>query len=335
MVVKTSHEVSMDNFGSRSNATTPGCCHHCRWTLTELQPLINSNHPFIFVSIDVIPSLGRTSMRLKKTRIRHPKVGLFDIKKRILNWSQLRSGKCRKSSLYPLFCLKTGHKFCFYWRQTLISPQMAPEESTNNPYPLVSWQFAILGCLKSLSSVLSLLCKSIILCWRCCRSRSSKSPFELLFVKMCTAHINEFSLSICLLRVPAESRRWVEVKLCLPPWPHQGSQPWIRNGQREDGLCYIHRGFLPIGRMNAHPTIVFENLLCDIPRWEVGVAVKKLSGLLWHWKGEQEFRLMSRQSQWLQSQWELFPQVSNYLFSCQYKRGGSDCSQCQCQPWAH
>lgn len=46
------------NFGSRYNATTIGCCHHCRWTPIGLWPPTDSKQPFIFVSpIDSVPLL--------------------------------------------------------------------------------------------------------------------------------------------------------------------------------------------------------------------------------------------------------------------------------------
>lgn len=40
----------------------------------------------------------------------------------------------------PIFCLKAGYKFSFYWTQTLNSPGMAPEERNlqTNVTPLVS-----------------------------------------------------------------------------------------------------------------------------------------------------------------------------------------------------
>lgn len=68
---------------------------------------------------------------------------------------------CRKSaSILPLFYLKAGYKFSPYWRQTLISPEMAPEESTSKAHPVIHHLLPYVylprsGSLGRLSSVLS------------------------------------------------------------------------------------------------------------------------------------------------------------------------------------
>ena len=49
----------------------------------------------------------------------------------------MKRQKCRKAaSILPVFHLKAVYKFYSYWRQTLISPEMAPEESTSKAHSL-------------------------------------------------------------------------------------------------------------------------------------------------------------------------------------------------------
>lgn len=82
-------------------------------------------------------------MKLKETRICYPEIWLFDLRM-ILCWRWLRSSKYRKSTCS--FCPEAGNKFSFYWRQTLISPAMAPKESANKlllNYYLPSYLFTM------------------------------------------------------------------------------------------------------------------------------------------------------------------------------------------------
>lgn len=108
------------------------------------------------------------------------KISLFNVRI-ILSWRQLNS-KCRKSSLYlPHFCLKAGYKFSFTIRLWTYQPRDKRYcKQTNKPliFPHVFTftQFVALWSLKLLSFDLPLLYKSIVLCWRCYISLSSKLP---------------------------------------------------------------------------------------------------------------------------------------------------------------
>lgn len=70
----------------------------------------------------------------------------------------------QQSCLYPPFYLKAGHKFSLYWRQTLTSPEVAPEESASKPRSIISSHMFAAPQFGRLSFVLSFLHKLAVLC---------------------------------------------------------------------------------------------------------------------------------------------------------------------------
>ena len=71
-------------------------------------------------------------------------------------------------SAFPFFYIKAGYKSSFYWRQSLTSPETAPEESMNKPYSLGSShtvtfpRFVAVGSLRQLSFVLLFLYRCFV-----------------------------------------------------------------------------------------------------------------------------------------------------------------------------
>lgn len=90
----------------------------------------------------------------------------------IFSRRQLRSNQAGKAlSTPPLFCIKAGYTFSFYWEQTLIPQRQGQRNLQTNLSPLVSShrftfpQFVALKSLKLLYFALSFLYKfTIVLC---------------------------------------------------------------------------------------------------------------------------------------------------------------------------
>ena len=76
----------------------------------------------------------------------------------------MKRHQMQKSCLCPPFYLKAGYKFSFYWRQTLISPEVVPEESASKAHSIISSHMFTFPQFGRLCFVLSFLHKLIVLC---------------------------------------------------------------------------------------------------------------------------------------------------------------------------